>query len=140
MGLEKHGIQSWMESLKSALLQSKPDDPYAEIAHAAQAKSLSSAAVAQTRADEKEQLMIDVFNHYDWNGDGMIDLEELQGLLVALDPYAFDDGQCDLLLSEIDTNGDGRISYKEFVHWVMHGTKEAKTVLKATLSVLTHED
>jgi len=67
----------------------------------------------------------DSFRIYDIDGDGSIDRNELYQLLkAALSENLFDltDDQIHILVddtfAQVDSNGDGRISYEEYEHMV----------------------
>jgi len=57
-----------------------------------------------------------VFEQVDKDGNGHIDGEELQHLFESLECHATSDELHDVFL-ELDTNGDGVISHKEFTAW-----------------------
>ncbi|ACA86648.1 EF-hand domain-containing protein [Shewanella woodyi] len=58
----------------------------------------------------------DNFTHFDTDSDGTIELSEFNRLLVALDALA--PGESDPIgFDAIDTDGNGRIDFKEFSDW-----------------------
>mmetsp|Transcript_47160 Transcript_47160/g.85143 ORF Transcript_47160/g.85143 Transcript_47160/m.85143 type:complete len:611 (+) Transcript_47160:142-1974(+) len=73
-------------------------------------------------ADGKEELIINTFRRFDANKDGLISREELRRVLCSLDAAHFNEETVDKVLSNADTNADGKIQYEEFVSWVMKET------------------
>tara|TARA_B100001750_G_C15449917_1_gene568343 strand:+ start:1024 stop:1359 length:336 start_codon:yes stop_codon:yes gene_type:complete len=65
--------------------------------------------------DELEELK-EIFDHYDSDGNGVIDREELRRLLVALDPE-FTEEDVQLGLQALDGNENGVIDWDEFIEW-----------------------
>ncbi|KAL1824157.1 hypothetical protein ACET3Z_010935 [Daucus carota] len=65
-----------------------------------------------------------VFNKFDTNGDGKIDLTELGSILRALGTNAPHD-ELQRIMSEIDTDGDGVIDLKEFSDFHLGGSDDA---------------
>eukprot|EP00540_Astrosyne_radiata_P012102 CAMPEP_0116841188 /NCGR_PEP_ID=MMETSP0418-20121206/10785_1 /TAXON_ID=1158023 /ORGANISM="Astrosyne radiata, Strain 13vi08-1A" /LENGTH=221 /DNA_ID=CAMNT_0004471585 /DNA_START=69 /DNA_END=732 /DNA_ORIENTATION=+ len=63
------------------------------------------------RDPEKE--LRDAFNVFDSDGSGAIDRKELKRLMKKLG-QALSDAELDAMMSEVDTNGDGEISFEEF--------------------------
>jgi len=63
----------------------------------------------------------EVFRAWDRDGNGWISKLELQSVLIRLCPPGEEltMGQLDRLMMEADRDSDGRISYDEFVEWVM---------------------
>lgn len=96
----------------------------------------SSKSVASTsgciggRADPQD--VMQVFQRFDANGDGQIDLSELVAVLRQLDPAKWDDRNATLLLMSLDKNFDGFIDYSEFVEWVSGGGDEQTEIRKET--------
>lgn len=58
--------------------------------------------------------ILKIFENYDANGDGFISNDELSAVMKAV---GFD-GDIDELLRMADMDGDGKISYPEFVDWL----------------------
>jgi Ca2+-binding EF-hand superfamily protein len=56
------------------------------------------------------------FDGCDSNGDGWIIVGEFAALLVALDQDLTDD-ECLLAFEMTDADGDGKISFEEFMGW-----------------------
>lgn len=67
-----------------------------------------------------EQEMLESFQVLDADGDGVLSLEELHSLLTTLGDK-LSPRECEEILRLADTNGDGRIDYKEFVKLLLGG-------------------
>jgi len=59
-----------------------------------------------------------VFQHFDRNGDGVIQREELVQVLRLLDGDSWTDERIDELVIAADANRDGKIQFDEFLKWV----------------------
>ena len=57
-----------------------------------------------------------VFEAYDFNGDGFIDIAEFRVLLEQIDGDV-SSAEVQLNFEAADTEGDGYIGFKEFVAW-----------------------
>eukprot|EP00929_Paragymnodinium_shiwhaense_P052949 TRINITY_DN2650_c0_g1_i1.p1 TRINITY_DN2650_c0_g1~~TRINITY_DN2650_c0_g1_i1.p1 ORF type:complete len:361 (-),score=97.96 TRINITY_DN2650_c0_g1_i1:217-1299(-) len=57
-----------------------------------------------------------VFKEADLNGDGVLDKEELKRLFLVLGMKV---GSVNIFVESVDSDGDGTISYEEFLDWVM---------------------
>ncbi|CAI2739136.1 unnamed protein product [Dicrocoelium dendriticum] len=55
-----------------------------------------------------------VFTEFDRNGDGFIDVEELESTMKAIG-VALDISEIREMIEEADCDGDGRVSFQEFV-------------------------
>jgi len=75
-----------------------------------------------------QQHITDVFERYDMDGDGTIDRKELAVLMQRSNQEAWTDDRLDLLLSQVDTNKDGRIDFEEFLAWVFSDKLGHKTL------------
>jgi len=62
-----------------------------------------------------------VFQHFDANGDGEIQREELVQVLQLLDGERWTDQRIDDLVVAADANHDGKIQFGEFLKWVFSG-------------------
>eukprot|EP00746_Dinoflagellata_sp_MGD_P127558 gnl/MRDRNA2_/MRDRNA2_62107_c0_seq1.p1 gnl/MRDRNA2_/MRDRNA2_62107_c0~~gnl/MRDRNA2_/MRDRNA2_62107_c0_seq1.p1 ORF type:complete len:1219 (+),score=304.54 gnl/MRDRNA2_/MRDRNA2_62107_c0_seq1:75-3731(+) len=67
--------------------------------------------------DDQKQSVKDIFRVYDKNHDGFIDREELQHIFRLLSKD-WSVEEFDVMFKAVDQNGDGKISYDEFVDWV----------------------
>lgn len=58
----------------------------------------------------------EIFDHFDSDGNGVVDAAEFARLCRILDPE-FDEGEIAVGLSIVDHNGNGQIEFEEFVDW-----------------------
>ncbi|MGK0360181.1 MAG: calmodulin [Bradymonadia bacterium] len=65
-------------------------------------------------ADQAE--VREIFDHFDSDGNGVVDAAEFTRLCRALDPE-FDQAEIAVGLSIVDHNGNGQIEFEEFVSW-----------------------
>lgn len=100
---------------------------------------VSHSLVNQTcRSEETETTMSDeeqdqadrerVFKRFDLNGDGKISAAELADCLKALG--SINDDEVKKMMAEIDTDGDGVISYDEFTAFAKANRGLIKNVAK----------
>eukprot|EP00931_Biecheleriopsis_adriatica_P044001 TRINITY_DN25139_c0_g1_i1.p1 TRINITY_DN25139_c0_g1~~TRINITY_DN25139_c0_g1_i1.p1 ORF type:complete len:235 (-),score=41.69 TRINITY_DN25139_c0_g1_i1:87-764(-) len=75
--------------------------------------------------------VIEQFALLDPKGTGQVSLDELRQILKLIDEATWTDEKVAQLLQMVDTNGDGFLSYTEFVNW---------TFLKDAPTVFTDED
>merc|ERR1719384_3064287 len=70
---------------------------------------------SRTETDPKdpEKELRDAFAVFDTDGSGSIDKKELKRLMKKLG-QALSEAELDAMMDEVDTNGDGEISYEEF--------------------------
>lgn len=66
-----------------------------------------------------------MFDRFDMNGDGRIDLSELESF-ISLDPTKWNMESVRELMAEMDKDGDGRLSSEEFVRWILMRDKNRK--------------
>lgn len=66
--------------------------------------------------DDEIAEMREIFSHYDHNGNGVIERNELRALLVALDENMSDE-DVSAGLRAIDDNQNGQIEFEEFLAW-----------------------
>ncbi|KAE9598800.1 hypothetical protein Lal_00022575 [Lupinus albus] len=69
-----------------------------------------------------------IFKHFDANGDGKISSAELGDALKTLGSVTNDEVQ--RMMAEIDTDGDGFISYEEFSEFAQNNRGLVKDVAK----------
>ena len=74
--------------------------------------------VGRETADSKEAEIREVFHHFDEDDNGYISGEELRHIMTSLGERMTDE-EVKELIQETDTDGDGRISYEEFVKMSM---------------------
>lgn len=58
----------------------------------------------------------EIFDHYDEDGNGVVDAAEFTRLCRTLDP-AFDAAEIAVGLAIVDHDGNGQIEFEEFVTW-----------------------
>lgn len=70
----------------------------------------------------KEEEMRQKFRTFDRNGDGLISKEEVKQVMEIIgEPMS--DAEVDQLITEADTDFDGKINYQEFVVYYMENGK-----------------
>mmetsp|Transcript_54078 Transcript_54078/g.99538 ORF Transcript_54078/g.99538 Transcript_54078/m.99538 type:complete len:607 (+) Transcript_54078:51-1871(+) len=77
---------------------------------------------APSDPNQKVSTIISVFRHFDQNGDGTLDLTELERLIWNLNPH-FRQKDLRILCKRIDVNMDGIISYEELIKWLYGDSK-----------------
>lgn len=88
--------------------------------------SVSLALLKNSITDEKT--LIEAFRENDRNGDGILEVFEFDGLLLALG-IELDNDELDAAFSSIDTNNDNKIAYDEFRGWWKACTADAEAGL-----------
>lgn len=93
---------------------------------------------------EDEDAVLAIFEHADANGDGTLDPKEFEDLMMALDP-SLSKGDVAKMKDAADTDKNGRVEVKEFVHWVFtgqscEGVKSLHSLLHGALHVGGNED
>ncbi|CAJ1374645.1 unnamed protein product, partial [Effrenium voratum] len=74
----------------------------------------------------------EVFQRFDSDGGGYLDKDELSRVFRALDPdFTLKDIDC--LCKDLDKGGDGKVSHKEFLHWLKHPNELTQVVTRAIL-------
>jgi len=68
-----------------------------------------------------------VFDHYDTDKSGLIDVSELQHLMESLG-MSLDKQQAEEMLNVLDVNNDGDVSREEFLDWQLEQMEQSKTV------------
>ena len=74
--------------------------------------TMTNAHISQAMMDEIRE----IFDHFDKDGNGTIEVGEFTDLLSALGAD-MDEGEVAVGLEVLDTNGNGRIDFDEFVSW-----------------------
>mmetsp|Transcript_21342 Transcript_21342/g.54414 ORF Transcript_21342/g.54414 Transcript_21342/m.54414 type:complete len:919 (+) Transcript_21342:109-2865(+) len=74
-------------------------------------------AKADDRPKVKHEIM-DQFQRFDQNGDGVIDRQELAQVLKFLDSGIWTDESINQVMIIADRNRDGQIQFDEFVQWI----------------------
>lgn len=72
-----------------------------------------------------ENALLEAFQSNDWNGDGVLEMFEFDGLILALG-IELDSDELDAAFCAIDTNNDKKIVYDEFRVWWKECTSEAE--------------
>eukprot|EP00931_Biecheleriopsis_adriatica_P078889 TRINITY_DN52304_c0_g1_i1.p2 TRINITY_DN52304_c0_g1~~TRINITY_DN52304_c0_g1_i1.p2 ORF type:complete len:117 (-),score=38.67 TRINITY_DN52304_c0_g1_i1:117-467(-) len=91
--------------------------------------------VADEEADDTLKEMTSLFKKFDANGDGVLTKEELKEVILALNPpqglLAPTQEQLeeilDYFMTQMDTNGNGKIEMTEFVRWMHKKPSKAAT-------------
>lgn len=99
------------------------------------AAALSRVIVKET-GQARETRIRNAFQRYDATNDGFLDIDELAHTLKVLGSFSSDEIRC--VRADLDTSGDGRVSFDEFSSWIRCG-KGGGSVLKAK-SILAPSD
>ena len=73
-----------------------------------------------------EKVLLETFRANDRNGDGVLEMFEFDGLVLALG-IELDSDELDAAFSSIDTNNDKKIVYDEFRTWWKTFTADTET-------------
>lgn len=74
----------------------------------------------------------EVFQRFDSDGGGYLDRDELARVFRMLNSdFTFKD--IDALCKDLDRGGDGKVSHKEFLHWLKKGNELTQAVSRAIL-------
>lgn len=71
---------------------------------------------------ELEQQILTIFNNFDKDKSGTIELSELKMVAKELGEEIPED-ELQTIMGKLDINGDGKISFEEFKFWWMEGRK-----------------
>lgn len=87
---------------------------------------------------ERQQVLytkgLEVFQRFDENKDGTIDLCELRTVLQELD-RSWTNPRVEALFKAADFNGDGRIQFEEFLRWCFQGKGEYQPDFRETVGL-----
>jgi len=72
-------------------------------------------AASQLSADQKAEVR-EIFDHFDTNGNGIIEASEFNDLIQALDAE-MDEDAIRVGLSIVDADGNGTVEWDEFLGW-----------------------
>lgn len=78
---------------------------------------MDSAVASSSSGTDLSSKIETVFQRFDTKGDGFIDKDELKKVMQSLDSVMWTDRRISRLLHALDRNRDGRLQYKQFVHW-----------------------
>ena len=85
-------------------------------------------ALAKKLSETSEDNLSEMFKKIDKDGDGSLDRDELlhvfESIGVTLPPDEFDAE----IVSKMDTDSDGNVSFDEFCFWMLSGAKHADTL------------
>jgi Ca2+-binding EF-hand superfamily protein len=90
-----------------------------------EAQALSPKGSGESMASRVKE----VFQRFDTGGDGVLDIDEMQRMLKTL-AEGFTNDQIEGFCHELDSSKDGKISCKEFIHW-LNNSPAAGSVAKA---------
>jgi len=90
----------------------------AEVADASTSKALD-----KYKGQSEYEIVLQAFQRFDVNDDGLIDCQELGDVLSALDPDMWDDPLIQELFKSIDVDSDGRIQLEEWLAWVFESER-----------------
>jgi len=68
--------------------------------------------------------IVQLFRKYDENGDGTIDIREMQQVMNHIG-QPFNDNQWAMILRACDMDRSGTLSYEEFANWLMQSQKQS---------------
>lgn len=83
------------------------------------ATAAAGGPLSEQPAEVQEQALRDAFKKFDVNGDGHIQQEEFQKLMMSLG--GFSAKEIKRLFKEADTDGSGGVDWREFVKWICSG-------------------
>lgn len=69
-------------------------------------------------SEQVQEELLNAFMYFDRNQDGSIDKEEVKETLKRAGDDPLTDAEIDEMFAEIDTNDDGKVSYRELVRYM----------------------
>ncbi|CAE7599558.1 unnamed protein product [Symbiodinium natans] len=90
-----------------------------------QAQRLLLRAIVEATGDSLGARVMEMFDRYDLDGSSFLERHELMKVLRVLDSE-ITTAEIQRVLGELDTSGDGRVSYKEFLSWLHVGGSLAR--------------
>lgn len=84
---------------------------------------------------EQEKSLRDCFAKFDANGDGKIQESEFKRLMSSLG--GFSSKEIKRLFKEADTDGSVSVDWREFLSWIINGTRRMKRALWNQLKWVT---
>eukprot|EP00439_Symbiodinium_sp_Y106_P080195 s82_g18.t4 len=90
-----------------------------------QAQRVVLRAIVEATGDSLGARVMEMFDRYDLDGSCFLERHELMKVLRVLDSE-ITTAEIQRVLEELDTSGDGRVSYKEFLAWLHIGGSLAR--------------
>ena len=87
---------------------------------------------SQIRKQAKDLSLM--FKRADVDGSGELDEEELKSMLYRAN-IVFEERHFDVLMSKIDADGSGSVSYQEFMKYFAKGGKDDKELSRAVTGI-----
>ena len=91
--------------------------------------------MSRTVSQENKEIK-EAFNYFDKNGDGYITATEIRQVMVELGQDVSEE-QAELMLAEVDKEGNGRVSYQRFKSMMLNGDvdmPDGSAAVKSTVS------
>mmetsp|Transcript_3743 Transcript_3743/g.12124 ORF Transcript_3743/g.12124 Transcript_3743/m.12124 type:complete len:175 (+) Transcript_3743:84-608(+) len=88
-------------------------------------RSLINKGILSDDFDPSLDKVVEVFKAWDRDGDGTIGREELERVLIVLNP-SFTKKEMNKVMKAADRNGDGVIDYAEFAAWLSDAGKPGR--------------
>eukprot|EP00931_Biecheleriopsis_adriatica_P045591 TRINITY_DN26106_c0_g1_i1.p1 TRINITY_DN26106_c0_g1~~TRINITY_DN26106_c0_g1_i1.p1 ORF type:complete len:370 (-),score=65.35 TRINITY_DN26106_c0_g1_i1:20-1129(-) len=74
--------------------------------------------------DPEVEKVLEAFQHFDTNGDGVLEINEFETFLKRL---GLEGAMLRAFLDAVDKDGDGEVEYEEFCRWALGKTQKAST-------------
>jgi len=111
----------------------------AALMHTSQVKGMRDsedfASVQALVGEDDAETLMNVFAHFDTNGDGVLDKAEMMRILQSVDEVFFTEHVVNILFNEADCDGDGNVQYFEFVNWIC---SEDEDIASAIMDRINH--